>query len=65
MNRILVTFSKSEPKVSLQERKRNETKVAEKYCWAITRQQSGYAEAYHVPVCWILVFKWNPLSIHT
>jgi hypothetical protein len=40
-------------------------RVEEEYCWAITQQRDGHAEADQVPVCWGLVFSWTQLFVLT
>ena len=45
------------PNFSFRFWKRNETKVAEEYCWAITvATGGGHAAADRVPMCWSLDF---------
>jgi hypothetical protein len=39
------------------ERKRNEIKVAEEYCWAISEATVGHSAVDYVPVCWKIEFQ--------
>jgi hypothetical protein len=56
-----VTFLNKALNFFLRELKRNETKVVEEYCWAITQADA----ADQVPLCWSLDFKWTRFYVHT
>ena len=46
-------------------KRRNETTVAEEYCWALTRRRcGGHNAADQVPVYWGLDYSWSPLYMH-
>jgi len=48
----------------VREWQRNETKLTEEYCWAITEAAGVHPAANHSSVCLDLYFSVTPLYIH-